>query len=189
MNPAGANRLPSLRQGAFFFVAQFFFFVLLIASQGCQHYGTGALPSDHKVYVYLEPVQNEAYISGFANLFQSELVEALRNSPVVVLVQDERQADYSGQVRLRNFDKQAIAYAESDTGQPASARYSIDAWLSLLRREDGSLLLDNNRVTADISVYVDAAQSFTMPGFQSKPTLARDLARNVARSIEYSTLP
>jgi len=180
---------PILRFGVTAVTALLLLFATLTLLPGCRHYHTGSLPQAHRITVFLAPTQNEAYISGFASLFQNELLESFRKSSVIILTEDEKSADYSMQVRLRNFNKQAIAYAESDTGQPASARYSIEAWVSLLDREKGSFLLENDLVNADISIYVDAAQSFTIPGFQSNPTLARDLATNVTRVIEYTTIP
>jgi len=152
---------------------------------GCAGYQRGPLPDSKPASVYLEPIQNEAYISGFAPLFQNELRKAILNSRLLILSDDPEDADMIAYIRLRDFDEEPIGFLESDTGQPISARVQISAILSLWDSplKDVSLV-ENEVVRVDSAVYSSPQTAFTAPVDQSKPAIARNLAAKTTLEME-----
>lgn len=161
----------------------FFLFAALIA--GCAGYQKGSLPNSETASLYLEPIQNEAYISGVAPLFQSELRRQILSSRLLKLVPTPEEADMVAYIRLLDYEEQPIGYLKSDTGQPISARISVSAQLTLTETDiDETVLIEDMPLTANSAVYSSPSTAFPNPVDQSKPAMVSDLARRVVLELE-----
>ncbi|MGE9290722.1 MAG: LPS assembly lipoprotein LptE [Puniceicoccales bacterium] len=152
---------------------------------GCTGYQRGSLPDAHTASVYLKPVQNEAYLSGIAPLFQSELRQQILDSRTLILADKPEDADMEAYVRLVDYNEEPIGYLETDTGQPISARLSLSALITLSETDsEGDYLLEDSRVSIDTAVYSSPSTAFPNPVDQSKPAMARNLAQKVVLQLE-----
>ncbi|MFP4352675.1 MAG: hypothetical protein ACLFRP_09370 [Puniceicoccaceae bacterium] len=158
--------------------------VLLLG--GCAGYRTGGLPDPTPASVFLRPVQNEAYISGMAAIFQNELRRAVMGSPYLRLADRADDADMTAYVRLTDFRESPVAFLESDSGQAISSRIALSAVLTLENPETGEVILADEALTGNMAVYSDPETAFTDPLDQSKPALARDLAARAVLTMELS---
>lgn len=155
---------------------------------GCAGYRAGALPDRPPAKVYLEPVQNEAYLSGMVPLFQRELRRAALQSRAVQLVDSPEDADQTAYVRLADFRERPVAFLPQDTGQAITSRLSLGAVLTITAA-DGRKLVEEEYLSAETAVYSDPETAFPNPVDQSKPHLARNLAATVLLAIELAPMP
>lgn len=161
--------------------------LLLLATvflSGCSGYRSGSLPEGPPVTVYLEPVQNEAYVSGMAPLFQQKVNQLALQSRHLTLVSDKADAELSAYVRLKNFEERRVAFLEEDSGQAITSRVSLSALLTVTDTTSGRLLIENEALSAQAPVYSDPETAFSNPVNQTKPLLARNLASSVVLAIE-----
>jgi len=175
--------MTSLRQRATRAVALTVWVTIGVFLSGCAGYRTGALPNSKPAKVYLEPIQNEAYISGIISIFQNELRKMILQSRYLILVEDIDAADMSAYIRLTDYTERPVAFLESDTGQAISARVTLSAVLSLTA-SNGEDLLDDDVLTADYAIYSDPETAFPNPSDQSKPGIARNLAMKLVLEME-----
>tara|TARA_R100000027_G_scaffold61057_1_gene52176 strand:+ start:10467 stop:10991 length:525 start_codon:yes stop_codon:yes gene_type:complete len=161
------------------------FALLVVFMFGCASYQTGSLPDSHIAHIYLKPVQNEAFVSGVAPLYQSALREGILESRLLRLVSNPADADMVAYIRLTDFEEQPIAYLETDTGQPISARISLSAIISLSSSDSNDNDLAEDRVVSTNSaVYSAPTTAFPNPVDQTKPTMVRDLAQKTVLELE-----
>jgi hypothetical protein len=157
--------------------------LLTLLLAGCAGYQPGPLPDSRVATVFLEPVQNEAYLSGIAPLFQSALHRGILESRLLRPVNSPAEADMIAYVRLRDFEEQPVAFLESDTGQPISARVSLSAVITLWDGEE-TLIVEDETVRAEAAVYSSPQTAFSNPIDQTKPAIVRNLARRVLLELE-----
>lgn len=150
---------------------------------GCAGYQKGSMPNREVATVYLEPVQNEAYISGIAPLFQSALGRGIIESPLLRPADSAESADMVAYVRLSDYEEQPIGYLESDTGQPISARVQLSAIISLWGAS-GNPIVEDETIRTDSAVYSAPETAFSNPIDQSKPAIVRSLAKRVVLELE-----
>lgn len=165
--------------------AQIPLYLLAILLVGCAGYQKGALPDTRSATLYLMPVQNEAYLSGFASLFQSELRRQILASRMLKLVPSPEEADMIAYIRVADFEEQSIGFLESDTGQPISARMSIAGYLTLTETDAAeTIIVEEKPFSVNSAVYSSPSTAFTNPVDQSKPSIARNLASKAVLEIE-----
>lgn len=151
---------------------------------GCAGYRTGSLPDGPPVKVFLEPVQNEAYVSGLAPLFHQEVRRIALQSSHLTLVSDPKEADLSAYIRLADYQERQVAFLEEDTGQAVTSRVSLSAILTLSEPDRKAPLIDQETLSVESPVYSDPETAFPNPVDQTKPTLARNLAASVVLALE-----
>jgi len=164
-----------------------FALTLLLATillPGCAGYRAGSLPAGPPAKVYLEPVQNEAYLSGFTPLYQREVRRLALLSPSIKLVPDPAGADLTAYTRLADFHERQVAFLENDSGQAISSHVSLSALLTIT--EPGALdpIIGDEILSVEAPVYSDPQTAFANPVDQTKPTLARNLAASVVLALE-----
>ncbi len=160
--------------------------LLLLATSliGCSGYRPGSLPDGPPVKAYLEPVQNEAYVSGIAPLFQREVRSIALQSRNLTLVSSPSDADVTAYVRLADYLERQIAFLEKDSGQAITSRVSLSAILTVSEPGADDPLIDEETLSVQSPVYSDPETAFPNPVDQTKPTLARNLAASVVLAIE-----
>lgn len=162
-----------------------FLLALACSILGCAGYRTGSLPNSKVAKIYLKPVQNEAYVSGVISMYQSELRQGILDSRLLRPVSDPAEADMIAFVRLVDFEEQPIAYLETDTGQPISARISLSAILKVSSDEEANGdIVEEQLVSTNAAVYSAPTTAFPNPVDQTKPTMVRDLARKTVLELE-----
>jgi len=158
--------------------------ILLGGLFGCAGYRAGSLPDGPPTRVFLEPVQNEAYVSGMVPLFRRELQRIALQSSHLALVSDPREADLTAYVRLADYRERQVAFLEQDSGQAISSRVALSAILTVAEPGLEPPLIDRETLSVQSPVYSDPETAFPNPVDQTKPALARNLAATVVLAIE-----
>lgn len=158
--------------------------LVLVGLIGCSGYRPGSLPDGPPVDVYLEPVQNEAYISGITPLFQRDVRRIALQSRHLNLVADPDQADLTAYVRLADLRERQVAFLEDDSGQAVSSRLTLSAVLTVSEPGGATPLIDEETLSVNSPVYSDPQTAFSNPVDQTKPFISRNLASSVVLAIE-----
>ncbi len=158
---------------------------LLALLTACVGYEPGVSPgTTTPKRIFLLPLQNEAYISGIAPLFQKELRRIALLNQNLIVVDSPAEADFEVYVRLADYREKPVAFLPRDSGQAVSSRISLGAFLTVTATADGEPLVEDGYLSAQSAVYSDPPTAFPNPVDQSKPVLARNLAAKVVLAIE-----
>jgi hypothetical protein len=157
---------------------------VLLFLAGCAGYRAGGLPETGISRLYLEPVQNEAYLSGITPLFQDQLRRAVLQSRSLEPVDSREAADLVAYVRLTDFRERPVAFLGEDTGQAISSRLSLAARMTLSDAGSGKEILADESYGTEAPVYSDPDTAFPNAVDQTKPVVARNLAATVTLAIE-----
>lgn len=156
---------------------------LLLASASCTGYNAANPPGTEVTLLYIAPVQNDAFVSEFAALFETQLRQAFLETAAVRLVDLEDEAEEVLRVRLEGYEEENTAYASADTGRPIAATARIRAHYTLGTPEEADAFIADARQEVRIPIYAASGDSFHRPRYQSEPALARSLAQSLRDDI------
>lgn len=161
------------------------FLVLLAMTlllSGCAHYqsGTPTAVTESPDRLYLAPVVNRSYAPQIRGLVSQELHGQFSQSAGTRLVAQATGA-WQLLVVLGDYQRDAVATRPEDTGRALSFDLQLAAYVTLIS-PDGSLVLDQELITADTTVYSTAG--LVAAEHDSMPLLARVLAQRIRTTIE-----
>ncbi|MCD8483938.1 MAG: LPS assembly lipoprotein LptE [Verrucomicrobia bacterium] len=167
-----------MRPGLF----HYWLLLLPLLISGCAHYRAGtpdsAIPVGDRLYI--AQVVNRSYAPQVRTLMSNELNNVFAQSALIRLVPDTNGA-WVLSVVLEEFDREAVATRQDDTGRALSFDLNLTARITLVSPK-GVTVLDGETVQADTTVY--ATQGLTAAEYDSMPLLTRALAQRIRNTVE-----
>jgi len=149
---------------------------LALAAAGCLGYRVG-------------PVSQPNYRTVAVPIFQNETVNPQLETPVTAAIIKRLQADGLLQIedvteadlvvtgRIIQYERLALRSLQLDTGVTREYRIKITAEISARNKRDGTMVLENQKVTGSAETFIGEDQQSAE--FQALPLVADDLARQV----------